>query len=385
MSGIKSIFLVASLMAMGALSIDTILPALSIIKSQYNVNPRHIHWTITIVFLGLSFGQLVFGPISDSIGRKKTSLLGLGIFGLGNIISISANDYGLFLISRFFQGLGAGATVVVSRAIARDLYSGSQLARVMSFVTTIFILVPVIAPGMGQLVISVLSWEFIPIFTVLFCVALAFWIIAFLFETIKKLRPFNFRLILDGVGEVFKCKVSRSYTITAGLTFGVLVSYLNISQPLFQEYLLVGKYFVIYFGVLALAVGLGSFLNAKLVTKLNPKTIILFSLKFETIWAISFLLFFTIGGVFNTFTVMLFLLPNFFVFGTIFGNMTALALSPMGHIAGTASAIIGTSTTLIALPLASLIGFYFSGTLLPFIFLILTVSTLSLLMIKKLN
>ena len=384
MSGIKSIFLVASLMAMGALSIDTILPALSIIKSQYNVNPRHIHWTITIVFLGLSVGQLVFGPISDSIGRKKTSLLGLGIFGLGNIISISANDYGLFLISRFFQGLGAGATVVVSRAIARDLYSGSQLARVMSFVTTIFILVPVVAPGIGQLVISQLSWEFIPILTVIFCLALALWIIAFQFETIKKLRPFNFRLILDGVGEVFKCKVSRSYTITAGLTFGVLVSYLNISQPLFQEYLLVGKYFVIYFGVLALAVGLGSFLNAKLVTKLNPKTIILFSLKFETIWAISFLLFFNIGGVFNTFTVMLFLLPNFFVFGTIFGNMTALALSPMGHIAGTASAIIGTSTTLIALPLASLIGFYFSGTLLPFIFLIITVSTLSLLMIKKL-
>ena len=384
MSGIKSIFLVASLMAMGALSIDTILPALSIIKSQYNVNPRHIHWTITIVFLGLSVGQLVFGPISDSIGRKKTSLLGLGIFGLGNIISISANDYGLFLICRFFQGLGAGATVVVSRAIARDLYSGSQLARVMSFVTTIFILVPVIAPGMGQLVISLSSWEFIPIITMIFCLALALWIIAFQFETIKKLRPFNFRGILDGVGEVFKCKTSRSYTITAGLTFGVLVSYLNISQPLFQEYLLVGKYFVIYFGVLALAVGLGSFLNAKLVTKLNPKTIILFSLKFETIWAISFLLFFTIGGVFNTFTVMLFLLPNFFVFGTIFGNMTALALSPMGHIAGTASAIIGTSTTLIALPLASLIGFYFSGTLLPFIFLIITVSTLSLLMIKKL-
>ena len=282
-------------------------------------------------------------------------------------------------------GLGAGATVVVSRAIARDLYSGSQLARVMSFVTTIFILVPVIAPGMGQLVISLLSWEFIPILTVIFCLALALWIIAFQFETIKNLRPFNFRLILDGVAEVFKCKVSRSYTITAGLTFGVLVSYLNISQPLFQEYLLVGKYFVIYFGVLALAVGLGSILNAKLVTKLNPKTIILFSLKFETIWAISFLLFFTIGGVFNTFTVMLFLLPNFFVFGTIFGNLTALALSPMGHIAGTASAIIGTSTTLIALPLASLIGFYFSGTLLPFIFLIITVSTLSLLMVKKLN
>ena len=122
MSGIKSILLVASLMALGALSIDTILPALSIIKSQYNVNPKHLHWTITIVFLGLSVGQIVFGPISDSIGRKKTSLLGLTIFGLASIISISANDYGLFLIFRFFQGLGAGAAVFRQSARTNNVF-----------------------------------------------------------------------------------------------------------------------------------------------------------------------------------------------------------------------------------------------------------------------
>ena len=149
MNGVKPVFLVSSLMAMGALSIDTILPALSMIRSHYNVVSHHGHWTITTVFLGISAGQLVFGPISDSIGRKRTTIIGLLIFGLGNLISILGTDYYLFLLCRFFQGVGAGATVVVSRAIARDLYSGNELAKLMSLVSTIFILVPVLAPSIG--------------------------------------------------------------------------------------------------------------------------------------------------------------------------------------------------------------------------------------------
>ena len=122
MNGFKPIFLVASLMAMGALSIDTMLPALSMVKTHYDVLSHHGHWTITSVFLGISTGQLFFGPISDSIGRKKTALIGLLIFGFSNLISIFSTDYSFFLLCRFFQGLGAGATVVVSRAIARDMY-----------------------------------------------------------------------------------------------------------------------------------------------------------------------------------------------------------------------------------------------------------------------
>ena len=383
MNGFKPIFLVASLMAMGALSIDTMLPALSMVKTHYDVLSHHGHWTITSVFLGISAGQLFFGPISDSIGRKKTALTGLLIFGFSNLISIFSTDYAIFLLCRFFQGLGAGATVVVSRAIARDIYSGTKLARLMSLVSSIFILVPVLAPSMGQLIITSLSWQFIPITIVLFCLSLAFWISIFQTETNKLSRPLNFQGILDGIIEVVQSKISRSYTITAGLTFGVLVSFLNISQPLFQEYLFTGKYFSLYFGVAALAVGLGSILNAKLVTKFEPVKIVNISLKFELIWGVIFLIFFSIFGVTNIFSVMLFLLPLFFVFGAIFGNMNAIAMSPMGHIAGTASAIIGTSTTLTALPIAASIAYFFSGSLVPFTLLIILVSSLSLFITKK--
>ena len=384
MNGVKSIFLVSSLMAMGALSIDTILPALSMIKSHYNVVSHHGHWTITTVFFGISAGQLVFGPISDSIGRKRTTIIGLLIFGLGNLISILGTDYYLFLLCRFFQGVGAGATVVVSRAIARDLYSGNELAKLMSLVSTIFILVPVLAPSIGQLIITTLSWQFIPIIILILCLLLGSWILMFHIETNSQKRRLNFQGIINGIMEVFKSKISRSYTIAAGLTFGVLMSFLNISQPLFQEHLSVGPYFSLYFGAGALTVGLGSIINARLVTKVNPAKIVKVSLQFSLIWAVISLIFLLIGKTTNIYTVMSVLLPNFFVFGTIFGNMNAMAISPMGHIAGTASAVIGTSTTLIALPLASLIGFLFSGSLLPFILLIIVTTSFNLLITKRL-
>ena len=384
MNGVKPIFLVSSLMAMGALSIDTILPALSMIKSHYNVVSHHGHWTITTVFLGISAGQLIFGPISDSIGRKRTTIIGLIIFGLGNLISILGTDYYLFLLCRFFQGVGAGATVVVSRAIARDLYSGNELAKLMSLVSTIFILVPVLAPSIGQLIITTLSWQFIPIIILILCLLLGSWILMFHTETNSQKRHLNFQGIINGIVEVFKSKISRSYTIAAGLTFGVLMSFLNISQPLFQEHLSVGPYFSLYFGAGALSVGFGSIINARLLTKVNPAKIVKVSLQFSLIWAVISLILLLIGKTTNIYTVMSILLPNFFVFGTIFGNMNSMAISPMGHIAGTASAVIGTSTTLIALPLASLIGFLFSGSLLPFILLIIVTTSFNLLITKRL-
>ena len=248
---------------------------------------------------------------------------------------------------------------------------------------TVFILVPVLAPSIGQLIIITLSWKFIPITIMLFCFSLGLWIFIFQIETIKIRKSLSFQEILNGMIEVLNSRICRSYTITAGLTFGVLVSFLNISQPLFQEHLSTGKYFSIYFGAGALAVGLGSVLNAKLVTKFDPVKIVGISLKFELIWALIFLIFFLVGGSKSIFSVMLFLIPNFFVFGAIFGNMNAIAMSPMGHIAGTASAIIGTSTTLVALPIAGTIAYFFSGSLLPFTLLIIFVTSLSLLIIRK--
>ncbi len=383
MSGFKSIFLIASLMAMGALSVDTMLPALLMIKSHFDLPSFYGHWTITIVFLGISIGQLLFGPISDTFGRRNTAIAGLLIFGIFNIASIFTINYQFFLVCRFFQGLGAGATVVVSRAIARDIYTGHELAKLMSLVSTIFILVPIFSPSIGQLIINTLSWQFIPIIITLFCFSLVCWITLFHVETLKHRRVLDFSNIFKGILEVFHSKISRNYTLTAGLTFGVLISFLNISQPLFQEYLGVGKYFPLYFGAGALAIGFGSLINAQLVSIIAPKKIVQTSMQLTLIWSFLFLLFFLFDGTRDVKTVMIFFLPIFFLFGTIFGNVNAIAISPMGHIAGTASAVIGTSTTLLALPIASLVAIFFSGTLVPFICLVIVTNSLNLLITRK--
>ena len=177
MSKINIIILSASLMALGAFSIDTILPSISYLKNDFNFLPQNSHWIITSVFLGIAIGQLVFGPVSDRIGRKKTAIVGLIIFSIGCILSIISKDYFLFLITRFLQGLGSGAAVVVSRAMARDFFEGRKLAQIMSLVTTIFILVPVFAPSIGQIIISISNWKIIFVFMLFLSIILKLFIV----------------------------------------------------------------------------------------------------------------------------------------------------------------------------------------------------------------
>ena len=383
MSKINIIILSASLMALGAFSIDTILPSISYLKKDFNFLPQNSHWIITSVFLGIAIGQLIFGPVSDNIGRKKTALIGLIIFSIGCILSIISKDYFLFLITRFLQGLGSGAAVVVSRAMARDFFEGRKLAQIMSLVTTIFILVPVFAPSIGQIIISISNWKIIFVFMLFLSTILKLFIVFKYLEAGKIRDDLRFNSTLRGFVEVFNSKTSRTYTITAGLIFGILVSFLNIAQPLFQEFLMVGESFALYFGLGALSVGIGAIINARIVTIINPQKIVLIALYLTAIWSIFFysLIFFNLK--INVINVMIFLIPVFFLFGLLFGNMNALALTPMGHIAGTASAVIGTTSIVIAIPIGSIIAHYYRGPIDMFVQLIIIISLINILLVKK--
>ena len=383
MSKINIIILSASLMALGAFSIDTILPSISYLKKDFNIISQNTHWVITSVFIGIAIGQLVFGPVSDRIGRKKTAIIGLIIFSVGCLLSIISKDYVLFLITRFLQGLGSGAAVVVSRAMARDFFEGRKLAQIMSLVTTIFILVPVFAPSIGQVIISFSNWKIIFVFMLFLSIILKL-IIVFKYLDIGKVRSdLRFNSTLRGFVEVFSSKTSRTYTIAAGLIFGILVSFLNIAQPLFQEFLMVDKSFALYFGLGALSVGIGAIINARIVTIINPQKIVLIALYLTAIWAIFFysLIFFNLKT--NIVNVMIFLIPVFFLFGLLFGNMNALALTPMGHIAGTASAVIGTTSIVIAIPIGSLIAHHYRGPIDMFVQLIIIISLINILLVRK--
>ena len=383
MSKINIIILSASLMALGAFSIDTILPSISYLKNDFNFLPQNSHWIITSVFLGIAIGQLVFGPVSDRIGRKKTAIVGLIIFSIGCILSIISKDYFLFLITRFLQGLGSGAAVVVSRAMARDFFEGRKLAQIMSLVTTIFILVPVFAPSIGQIIISISNWKIIFVFMLFLSIILKLFIVFKYLEAGKIRDDLRFNSTLRGFVEVFSSKTSRTYTIAAGLIFGILVSFLNIAQPLFQEFLMVGESFALYFGLGALSVGIGAIINARIVIIINPQKIVLIALYLTAIWSIFFysLIFFNLK--INVINVMIFLIPVFFLFGLLFGNMNALALTPMGHIAGTASAVIGTTSIIIAIPIGSIIAYHYKGPIDMFVQLIIVISLINILLVRK--
>ena len=385
MSKINIIILSASLMALGAFSIDTILPSISYLQKDFNFLPQNSHWIITSVFLGIAIGQFVFGPVSDNIGRKKTALIGLIIFSIGCILSIISKDYILFLITRFLQGLGSGAAVVVSRAMARDFFEGRKLAQIMSLVTTIFILVPVFAPTIGQIIISISNWKIIFVFMLFLSIILKLFIV-FKYLDVGKVRgDLRFNSTLRGFVEVFSSKTSRTYTIAAGLIFGILVSFLNIAQPLFQEFLMVGESFALYFGLGALSVGIGAIINARIVTIINPQKIVLIALYLTAFWAIFFysLIFFNLK--IDVINIMIFLIPVFFLFGLLFGNMNALALTPMGHIAGTASAVIGTTSIVIAIPIGSIIAHHYRGPIDMFVQLIIIISLINILLVRKIR
>ena len=382
MSKLNIILLSASLMALGAFSIDTILPSISYLKNEFDVLPKNSHWIITSVFIGIAIGQLIFGPISDSIGRKKTAILGLIIFSLGCILSIISINYVMFLLTRFLQGLGSGAAVVISRAIARDFFEGRKLAQIMSIVTTIFILVPVFAPSIGQIIISFSHWKMIFIFMLLLSIMLKFFILYKYLEQMN-LVNLNFKATIEGFKEVYKSIISRTYTITAGLVFGILVSFLNIAQPLFQDHLLVGNSFALYFSLGALSVGIGAIINSRLVLIFHPQKIVMLSLYLTALCAIFFYFLILFNLKITSFTVMAFLIPIFFLFGFLFGNMNALALTPMGHIAGTASAVIGTTSIIIAIPIGSIIAYYYKGPLDNFVQLIIVVSLINIFLLSK--
>ena len=383
MSKLNIILLSASLMALGAFSIDTILPSISYLKNEFDVLPKNSHWIITSVFIGIAIGQFIFGPISDSIGRKKTAILGLIIFSTGCILSIMSINYAMFLLTRFLQGLGSGAAVVISRAIARDFFEGRKLAQIMSIVTTIFILVPVFAPSIGQIIISFSHWKMIFIFMLLLSIMLKLFILNKYLEQMKLEINLNFKATVKGFKEVYKSTISRTYTVTAGLVFGILVSFLNIAQPLFQDHLMVGDRFALYFSLGALSVGIGAIINSKLVLIIHPQKIVMLSLYLTAFFAIFFYFLILFNLKITSVIVMAFLIPIFFLFGFLFGNMNALALTPMGHIAGTASAVIGTTSIIIAIPIGSVIAHNYKGPLDNFVQLIIAVSLINILLVSK--
>jgi MFS transporter, DHA1 family, multidrug resistance protein len=384
------IALMAVMTSIIAFSIDAMLPALPQIAADLgvaDVNDRQL--VVIVLFIGLALAQIAYGPISDTLGRKPAAYLGFTIFIVGSLLCTFAHTFQMMLIGRFLQGVGAAGPRIVSLALVRDLYSGRAMARIMSMVMGIFIIVPVIAPSVGQGLLLIGDWRLI------FVALLAEGIIGLTWfawrqpETLREDRraPFSLRRILGAFAEAFTHPVTLGYTVAAGLVFGAFVGYLASTQQVLGELYRLGAQFPIYFGANALAFGAASMLNARLVMKLGMRRLAGSGLGATTMLSIIFFVVtLLLDGHPPLWMLMGYLLLTFFFVGVLFGNFNALAMEPMGHIAGVAAAVIGSLATIISSVLGWALGQAYDGTVRPMIagFAVLTfLASLSMILAER--
>lgn len=359
--------LIALLMSIIAISIDALLPALGIIRSDLGVlNANQAQLLITAIFLGMTCGQLIAGPVSDALGRKPILYLGLALYFLGSLICYSGQDLTQLLIGRLVQGLGVSGPYVAAMSIVRDKYSGEQMAKIMSIVMLIFMGVPAIAPSLGQGILLLADWRSIFIFYIGYALMIGSWIFLRLDETLPKDKRISLSAssFIAGFKEVVTHRISMGYTLCMGCIFGSLIGYLNSSQQIFQDMFATGKLFTLYFGLLALVFGAASLGNAYMVERFGMRRLCDLALRGMITVASVFLVLQYFFAV-NLWMFMLFAGSNFLCFGFVFGNTNAIAMEPMGHIAGIASAIIGAVSSAIALVLGTSIGLAYNDTLVP--------------------
>jgi len=381
----ESVALIAMMMSLAALSIDAMLPALPAIGRELGVLQENTNQlVISLLFLGMSAGQILYGPMSDSAGRKPAIYTGFGIFITGTLFCLFATSFTMMLSGRILQGVGAASTRIVSIAIVRDQYEGPKMARVMSFVMTIFILIPILAPALGQTMLNASGWRAIfgiLLFLSLFTLA---WFSLRQPETLSREKriPFTIKRIVTAIREVLGIRQSLAYTIISGLVFGSFLGYLNSSQQILQIQYGLGEDFPLYFGILATAFGAATLLNSKLVMLFRMHSLVHHAMQALAVLSGLFLVAaMTQNGHPPLWAFLFYLLPVFFTIGILFGNLNTLAMEPVGHIAGIGASTIGSLSTFIALSVGTVIGQSYNGTVLPLIagFLILSVMSLGVM------
>lgn len=361
--------MMAALMAVNALAIDSMLPALPAIGDALNVsedNRRQL--VITAYLLGFGGAQLLYGPISDRLGRKTILTVSLFFYGVFAVMSGLATSFEMLLAARLLQGVAASATRVLVVAIVRDRYHGSQMARLMSLVFIVFMIVPVLAPAFGQAVLAVASWRFIFIGLGVYCASVLAWALIRLPETHppEKRRPLSIRHIGDAIGTTLRHRLSIGNTIALTMVMGGLFGFINSIQQIVFDVFERPDLMAFVFAGIAGPMALSSWLNSRIVERIGSRRIMLWALGAFTFFAALHLALVAFHGE----TLLVFVMLQALTmasFGLISANLGAIAMEPLGHIAGTASSVQGMITTVGGSLVGLAIGQSFNGTTVPFL------------------
>ena len=364
------IALMAMLSALVAFSIDAMLPSLPAIAAELSPDaPNHAQLVVGVFFFSLGFGTLFSGPLSDQFGRKPVLLGGLVLYGIGALVAWQSQSLTGILTARALQGLGAAGPRVVTASITRDLYSGRQMARIMSFIMIVFSLVPALAPLIGQTIAAHFGWRAVFLAFVLFAVAVGTWFAVRQPETLPRAarRALSLPGLAGDLREIAGNRTSRLSILVMVLAYSMLLTTIITVQPVFDQAFGRADIFPVSFGVIAILSTSAGFINARLVVRLGMRAMVRAVLGAQIgLAAIMLLASLTLGN--SGFAFLVYLVWTFSLFfqtGISLGNLNALALEPLGHIAGTASSVITASATIGSFLLAVPLGQAFDGTVRP--------------------
>ena len=371
LSRTEYIILMSVVVAVEALAIDAILPALSFMSNEFGLDgTNNRQFIVSSLFIGYGFGVLVFGIASDSLGRKRPVYIGFLIFLIGTLIAIYATSFEMLLFGRIMQGFGVAGPQIIPTAITRDLYKGRGMAEIMSLIMMVFMVVPAIAPLIGQGVLLFSNWQGVFVMLAVYALFALSWFTIRLPETLapKDRVAFSFLQVWGSIKEVLRNKRVIKFTTAEGLAFGAILAYLSTAQQIFQEHFELGEMFPLVFGALAIVMMVASFVNSQLVERLGMHFLVLRGSIVLFIASSAYLVFIMLSNAsVPLWSFLIYASISYFCLGILFGNMHSLAMEQVGHVAGTAASVIGFLSTLFAVIIAAIIGSFYNDSITPIV------------------
>jgi DHA1 family bicyclomycin/chloramphenicol resistance-like MFS transporter len=359
--------LIAAIMSLNALAIDVMLPALPHMGEALGVtDENNRQYVVSVYMIGFGVGQLLVGPLSDRFGRRMPLLIGIGTYVLAAVLAALAPSFGMLLAFRVLQGLGAASTRIIATAVVRDRYSGRAMAEVMSLAFMVFMVIPIVAPSIGEVLLLTGPWETIFLFMGGLALVFGAWAMLRLPETLKveSRRPLTPESILGGFRLVVSDRLALWYALAGTFTFGALFGFISTAQQIYVDIYGLGVWFPAAFAFVAALMAVAAFLNSRIVRRFGMRRISHFALLAFTGLS-GILLLISISGQPPLWVFLGLLSAVMFMFGWAASNMNSLSLQPLGAVAGTASSVFGFIQTIGGALLGGFVGQQFDGTVVP--------------------
>ncbi len=367
LSRVEFIVLIAGLMALNALAIDVMLPALPYMGEALGISHENERqFVVGVYMLGFGLAQLAFGPLTDRFGRRAPLLVGLVIYLACAFAATFAPNFTVLLVLRFIQGLGAAGTRVIATAVVRDRYSGREMAEIMSLTFMVFMAIPILAPGIGQVILLVGPWQYIFLFMTALATMITVWAYFRLPESLapENRRPLSLASVIDGFRIVVTNRQALFYGLAGTFLFGAMFGFISTSQQVFVEIYGLGPYFPVAFAGMAGAIAVAQFINSRVVKTFGMRrishTAVVIYLTLSVVWLGLALM----GPIPFPVYFGLFLIIQW-MFGWAASNMNSLSMEPLGQVAGTAASVFGFTQTVGGALIGTYIGQHYDGTLVP--------------------